>query len=73
MARWCPPKAADAAAFWPVSPPCCLDRFRNNLNKIMLTPFNARDDWEMGVQRVGETGCIELRVRETARKVAEEA
>ena len=39
----------------------------------MLTPFNARDDWEMGVHRIGETGCIELRVRETARKVAEEA
>ena len=39
----------------------------------MLTPFNARDDWEMGVQRVGDTGCIHLQVRETARKAQEEA
>ena len=54
-------------------PPSWLHRFRNNLNKIMLTPFNARDDWEMGVQRVGDTGCIHLQVRETARKAQEEA
>ena len=37
----------------------------------MLTPFNGRDDWEMGVQRVGDTGCIHLLVRDTAFKVQE--
>lgn len=46
----------------------CIVTFRNNLNKLMLTPYSRRDDWEMGVAR-RPNGCVTLNVRETARKV----
>lgn len=46
--------------------------FRNNLNKLMLTPYNPRDDWEIGVGRHAD-GSVRLVVRETSRKAAEEA
>ena len=46
--------------------------FRNNLNKIFLTPYQPRDDWEVGIER-REDGVVLLHVRETARKAAEEA
>ena len=45
--------------------------YRNNLNKLMLTPYSPRDDWEIGVERHG--GSLHLLVRDTERKVAEEA
>ena len=31
-------------------PPGTIVTFRNNLNKIFLTPYNPRDDWEVGVE-----------------------
>ena len=46
--------------------------YRNNLNKIFLTPYNPKDDWEVGVERRAD-GAILLHVRETARKKSEEA
>ena len=46
--------------------------YRNNLNKIFLTPYARRDDWEIGVEK-REDGVVLLQVRETARKQAEEA
>ena len=46
--------------------------YRNNLNKLLLTPFQPDDDWEIGVERQGG-GRVHLQVRETARKAAEEA
>ena len=46
--------------------------FRNNLNKIFLTPYNPRDDWEVGIE-VRPDGALHLHVRDTARKLAEEA
>ena len=39
-----------------------LITFRNNLNKLMATPYASRDDWEMGVQVLGQIGrevCVE--------------
>ena len=49
--------------------------YRNNLNKLLLTPFQPRDDWEIGVERrtIGGKACVVLHVRETSRKQAEEA
>ena len=46
--------------------------YRNNLNKIFLTPYCPGDDWEVGVE-VRDDGVLLLQVRETARKQAEEA
>ena len=46
--------------------------FRNNLNKLFATPYNRKDDWEIGVE-LAEDGTLRLQVRETARQVAEEA
>ena len=46
--------------------------YRNNLNKLFLTPYCLRDDWEIGVERRAD-GVVLLNVRETARKIAEEA
>ena len=46
--------------------------YRNNLNKLFLTPLNPNDDWEIGVTRHAEDTIL-LEVRETARKTAEEA
>ena len=46
--------------------------YRNNLNKLFLTPYCRADDWEIGVERAAD-GSIHLLVRETARKRAEEA
>ena len=45
--------------------------YRNNLNKLMLTPYSPRDDWEIGVER--HDGSLHLLVRDTERKLAEEA
>lgn len=39
--------------------------FRNNLNKIMKTPFNTRDDWVLAAQMCRLTGCIYLNIRNT--------
>ena len=47
--------------------------FRNNLNKLFATPYNRRDDWEIGVERGAPDGSVRLQVRETARQTAEEA
>ena len=46
--------------------------YRNNLNKIFLTPYAPREDWEVGVEKRAD-GVVLLHVRETARKAAEEA
>ena len=46
--------------------------FRNNLNKLCLTPYQRQDDWEIGVERQ-ENGTVFLQVRETERKRVEEA
>lgn len=46
--------------------------YRNNLNKIFLTPYDRRNDWEVGVEKRAD-GVVLLHVRETARKQAEEA
>lgn len=50
----------------------CIVTYRNNLNKLMLTPYSRRDDWEIGVSRQ-PGGGLTLQVRETARKMADEA
>lgn len=52
--------------------PGTIITFRNNLNKLFLTPYQPRDDWEIGVAPLAD-GSIELHVRDTARKAAEEA
>lgn len=46
--------------------------YRNNLNKIFLTPYQRREDWEVGVEK-REDGVVLLHVRETERKQQEEA
>lgn len=46
--------------------------YRNNLNKIFLTPYQRREDWEVGVEK-REDGVVMLHVRDTPRKLAEEA
>lgn len=46
--------------------------YRNNLNKVFLTPYNPRDEWEVGVEQ-RDDGVVLLQVRETASKRAEEA
>ena len=45
--------------------------YRNNLNKLFLTPYVRKDDWEMGVSRRAD-GTVHLHVRQTARQRAEE-
>lgn len=47
--------------------------YRNNLNKLFLTPYNRKDDWEIGVESDAADGTVRLHVRDTARKTSEEA
>lgn len=44
--------------------------FRNNLNKLLGTPYNLRDEWQIGVSRHGRT--VHLHVIETEAQVARE-
>mmetsp|Transcript_52976 Transcript_52976/g.121662 ORF Transcript_52976/g.121662 Transcript_52976/m.121662 type:complete len:409 (-) Transcript_52976:422-1648(-) len=60
-----------ALAHYKVSTAARIVTYRNNLNKLMLTPFSLQDDWEMLVER-DTNGRILLHVRDTARKQAEE-
>lgn len=48
-----------------------LITFRNNMNKLMLTPFCPKDDWVMEAETL-PNGTVHLHVRDTARKIAEE-
>ncbi|KAL1507410.1 hypothetical protein AB1Y20_008252 [Prymnesium parvum] len=63
--------AALAAQKQPVQPGQIVT-FRNNLNKLMATPYAPSDDWEIGVHRQ-PGGVLELQVRETERRQREEA
>lgn len=44
--------------------------YRNNLNKLLHTPYNPRDEWQIGVSRHGRT--IHLHVLETEASAARE-
>ncbi|KAG8469675.1 hypothetical protein KFE25_006130 [Diacronema lutheri] len=44
--------------------------FRNNLNKLLGTPYNLRDEWRMGVSRHGRT--VHLHILETEVQAARE-
>ncbi len=52
--------------------PGTIVTFRNNLNKLLATPYSRADEWEMGVVPQPD-GTVQLHVRDTARKRAEEA
>ncbi|KAL3667424.1 hypothetical protein V7S43_007650 [Phytophthora oleae] len=41
--------------------------FRNNLNKIMGTPYNSKNDWTMEVEK--RDGCVYLDVRRTRQDI----
>lgn len=45
--------------------------YRNNLNKLLHVPYNARDAWEIGVERRGRT--VHLHVLQTEAERAREA
>lgn len=44
--------------------------YRNNLNKLLGTPYNVRDEWQIGVSRHGRT--VHLHVLESEAKAARE-
>lgn len=65
-------EAALIDAFRRAAPAVDFVTYRNNLNKLLGTPYNGRDAWEMGVSRL-EGNAYLLSVRETAAKKREEA